>query len=79
VRGIPGAPFAVLLAALAVAAPADAAITARGSVEQVYARPSRLALPVVGGVRVATGLPPCPGLRGRPCRTYQPLHNREAR
>ena len=32
--------------------------------------PSRLTLPVVPGVEVPTGLPPCPGLRGEPCRTY---------
>jgi uncharacterized protein len=38
--------------------------------------PSRLILPVVPGVRVPTGLPPCPGLRGEPCRTYQPFVNR---
>jgi predicted acyl esterase len=35
-------------------------------------RPSRLLLPVVPGVNVPTGLPPCPGLRGEPCRDYQP-------
>jgi predicted acyl esterase len=34
--------------------------------------PSRLILPVVPGLRVPTGLPPCPGLRGEPCRTYTP-------
>jgi hypothetical protein len=34
--------------------------------------PSRLILPVVPGVNVPTGLPPCPGLRGEPCRPYQP-------
>jgi predicted acyl esterase len=39
-------------------------------------RPSSLVLPVVPGVNVPTGLPPCPGLRGEPCRTYQPLVNR---
>jgi predicted acyl esterase len=33
---------------------------------------SRLVLPVVPGVAVPTGLPPCPGLRGEPCRRYQP-------
>jgi uncharacterized protein len=38
--------------------------------------PSRLILPVVPGVNVPTRLPPCPGLRGEPCRTYQPLGNR---
>ncbi len=34
--------------------------------------PSRLVLPLVGGVRVPTPLPPCPSLRGEPCRTYVP-------
>ena len=34
--------------------------------------PSRLVLPVVSGVDVPTALPPCPGLRGEPCRAYQP-------
>jgi predicted acyl esterase len=33
---------------------------------------SRLVLPVVPGVNVPTGLPPCPGLRGEPCRDFQP-------
>ena len=37
------------------------------------AMPSRLVLPVVSGVAVPTGLPPCPGLRGEPCRNYQPM------
>jgi predicted acyl esterase len=37
--------------------------------------PSRLVLPVVPGVSVPTGLPPCPGLRGEPCRDYQPFAN----
>ena len=40
--------------------------------------PSRVILPVVPGVNVPTGLPPCPGLRGEPCRTYQPIINRSA-
>ena len=35
-------------------------------------------LPVVPGVSVPTGLPPCPGLRGEPCRDYQPFVNRAA-
>jgi hypothetical protein len=38
--------------------------------------PSRLVLPLVGGVNVPTGLPPCPGLRGQPCRDYVPFANR---
>jgi uncharacterized protein len=39
---------------------------------------SRLVLPVVPGVSVPTGLPPCPGLRGEPCRAYRPYVNRTA-
>jgi len=41
-------------------------------------KPSSLTLPVVPGVSVPTGLPPCPGLRGEPCRDYQPLVNHRA-
>jgi hypothetical protein len=33
---------------------------------------SRLVLPVVAGIGIPTGLPPCPGLRGQPCRDYRP-------
>ncbi len=40
--------------------------------------PSSLILPVVPGVSVPTGPPPCPGLRGEPCRDYQPFVNRRA-
>jgi len=35
--------------------------------------PSRVVLPVVGGIEVTTPLPPCPALRGQPCRTYAPV------
>ena len=28
------------------------------------------------GIDVPTALPPCPGLRGEPCRAYQPVVNR---
>jgi predicted acyl esterase len=38
--------------------------------------PSRLLLPVVPGLDVPTALPPCPGLRGEPCRGFLPLANR---
>jgi hypothetical protein len=38
--------------------------------------PSRLVLPVVPGINVPTALPPCPGLRGEPCRAYHPFVNR---
>jgi len=51
----------------------------RGSAKVLIAHspklPSRLVLPVVPGVSVPTGLPPCPGLRGEPCRAYQPVAN----
>ncbi len=42
-------------------------------------RPSKLTLPVVPGVNVPTSLPPCPGLRGEPCRSYVPLKNHRAK
>ncbi|MHB8341929.1 MAG: CocE/NonD family hydrolase [Mycobacteriales bacterium] len=38
--------------------------------------PSRLVLPVIPGVSVPTGLPPCPSLRNEPCRTYVAMVNR---
>jgi predicted acyl esterase len=37
--------------------------------------PSRLLLPVTDGVAVPDGLPPCPGMRGEPCRDYVPYTN----
>jgi uncharacterized protein len=40
--------------------------------------PSRLILPLVPGIAVPTPLPPCPGLRGEPCRTYTPLTNKSS-
>jgi hypothetical protein len=43
------------------------------------AMPSALILPVVPGVSVPTGLPPCPGLRNEPCRQYVAFTNRTAR
>jgi predicted acyl esterase len=52
--------------------------TGRATVSIAFStrRPSRLVLPVVPGVNVSTGLPPCPGLRGEPCRDYQAFGNR---
>ena len=35
-------------------------------------RPSNLTLPVLPEGEIPTELPPCPGLRGQPCRDYQP-------
>jgi uncharacterized protein len=52
--------------------------TATVAIARSQSMPSRLLLPVVPGVGVPTGLPPCPGLRGEPCRDYQPLANRPA-
>ncbi len=40
------------------------------SVAHSESMPSRLVLPVVPGVAVPTGLPPCPGLRGEPCGRF---------
>ena len=37
--------------------------------------PASLTLPIVPGVNVPTGLPPCPSLRNEPCRTYQAFVN----
>jgi predicted acyl esterase len=56
--------------------PAD---SARVQLAHSRRMPSRLVLPVVGGVTAPTGLPPCPGLRGEPCRDYEPFVNREGR
>jgi hypothetical protein len=40
---------------------------------------ARVILPVVPGVRAPTLLPPCPGLRGEPCRAYTPYVNTAVR
>jgi len=44
-------------------------------VARMHARASRVVLPVIPNVDVPPTLPPCPGLRGQPCRTYQPAAN----
>jgi predicted acyl esterase len=38
-------------------------------------RHSKLTLPVTPSVDIPTDLPPCPGLRGEPCRDYLPFGN----
>jgi len=43
--------------------------TAAVTVSAGPSRASRLVLPVVDGITVPTPLPPCPALRGEPCRT----------
>jgi uncharacterized protein len=54
----------------------DPAGTANVTIARSKAMPSRLDLPIVPGVSVPTDLPPCPGLRGEPCRDYQASTNR---
>ena len=49
--------------------------TSTVSVQLSPADPSSLILPVVPGVSVPTGLPPCPSLRNEPCRSYVSLVN----
>ncbi|MEA2158168.1 MAG: uncharacterized protein QOD66_548 [Solirubrobacteraceae bacterium] len=49
---------------------------ARVAIANSKRMPSSLILPVVPGVNVPSGLPPCPGLRNEPCRAYQPVVNR---
>jgi uncharacterized protein len=39
------------------------------------AAPSRIVLPLVPGIDVPTPLPPCPALRGQPCRAYEAFTN----
>jgi predicted acyl esterase len=46
--------------------------SARVAIAHSPRRPSELVLPVVPGVEVPDELPPCPGLRGQPCRDYGP-------
>lgn len=38
-------------------------------------RPSKLVLPVVAGAPPTDPQPPCPSLRGQPCRSYEPAGN----
>ena len=59
-------------------AEADPSSQANVAIAYGGSMPSRLLLPVVPGVETTTGLPPCPGLRGEPCRDYQPFENRAA-
>jgi predicted acyl esterase len=54
---------------------ADPAGTPWVAVAHSRRMPSRLVLPVVRGVEAPTELPPCPGLRGQPCRDYVPFAN----
>ena len=44
-------------------------------VARTRAHPSRVVLAVLRGVHAPPALPPCPGLRGEPCRTFVPAAN----
>jgi hypothetical protein len=44
-------------------------------VARTAAQPSRIVLAVVPGVTAPASLPPCPGLRGQPCRAYVAASN----
>jgi predicted acyl esterase len=57
---------------------ADPADQANVAIGYGGSMPSRLLLPVIPGVSAPTALPPCPGLRGEPCRDYQPFENQAA-
>lgn len=48
------------------------------TISRSQAQPSKVVLPVVSDIDVSTPLPACGTLRGQPCRTYQPLQNRNA-
>ncbi len=52
-----------------------AGTTATESIAFSSSMPSSLILPIVPGVSVPTGLPPCPSLRNEPCRPYQAFVN----
>jgi predicted acyl esterase len=52
--------------------------TASVAIAHTAQMPSSLLLPVVPNVSVPTGLPPCPGLRGEPCRDYHAIANAAA-
>jgi predicted acyl esterase len=47
---------------------------AKVAISSTRKHPSKLVLPLVKGVGVPTDYPPCPGLRGEPCRKYKPAN-----
>ncbi|MCC6214073.1 MAG: CocE/NonD family hydrolase [Polyangiaceae bacterium] len=54
---------------------ADVPASTRHSIGQELARPSSVALSLVGGAAAPTPLPPCPSLRGQPCRAHEAYAN----
>ena len=71
-----GSKIRVIISAPGGDKPVWSFVTLDGTQENEVARsadmPSAVVLPVIPGVDVSTPLPPCPGLRGQPCRTYEP-------
>lgn len=55
------------------ALPADGQVI--NTIGRSAAAASRIVLPVLPGVDVTTPLPPCPALRGQPCRTFEEFVN----
>ena len=47
--------------------------TAKVSIAHDRNRPSNLTLPVLPATDIPTELPPCPALRGQPCRDFEPV------
>jgi predicted acyl esterase len=50
--------------------------TSQVSIVMSPTMPSKLVLPVVSGLDIPSGQPPCPSLRNEPCRTYVHADNR---
>ena len=48
------------------------------SIAHSMMNPSSIVLPVVPGLQVPTEMPPCPSLRGQPCRAVEPFINTAA-
>lgn len=72
-----GSKIRVIISAPGGDKPVWSFVTLAGTQENSVARnadmPSAVVLPVIPGLAIPTALPACPGLRGQPCRTYQPL------
>ncbi|MCU1371872.1 MAG: peptidase [Ilumatobacteraceae bacterium] len=71
-----GSKIRVIISAPGGDKPVWSFVTLDGTQDDDVARsadmPSAVVLPVIPGVDVSTPLPACPGLRGQPCREYQP-------
>jgi putative CocE/NonD family hydrolase len=56
----------------------DAGADVVNTIGRSEAMPSRIVLPVIPGIEPPAALPPCPGLRGQPCRAAQDFVNTAA-